>query len=58
MNNRKSKPKGQSRMANPEKLPTLGTQDRRRRHTQQSTAQKTKEMSNMNPTKNRGEPIE
>jgi len=37
-------------MDNPEKLVTLGTQDKTRRQTKQ------KPMSNTDPTKNRGEP--
>jgi hypothetical protein len=45
------KPKGQSRMGNPEKLVTLGTQDEDKT---KNTTQKTKKMNNMYPTKNRG----
>jgi len=42
-------------MYNPEKLPTFGTQDTgRRQTTQKNTTQKTKKMSNTNPTKNWG----
>jgi hypothetical protein len=52
------KPKRQSRMDNPEKLATLGThktQDEvKTNKTQHSTTQNTKNMNNMDPTKNRG----
>jgi hypothetical protein len=46
--------KGQSRMDNPEIQATLGTQDIRLRQKKrkQKTRQKTKKISNMNPTKN------
>ena len=35
----------------------LGTQDTRRRQRNQNTTQKTKKMSNTDPTKSRGEPM-
>jgi hypothetical protein len=41
---------GQSRMDNPEKLASLGTQNLGQRQTKQ----KTKKMSNTDPTKNQG----
>ena len=50
---------GKSRMDNPEKLATLGTQDtRRRKKPQKKTTQrrKLKIMSNMGPTKTGNEP--
>ena len=46
---------GQSRMDNPEKLASLGTQNLGQRQTKQkNTTQKTKKMSNTDPTKNQG----
>ena len=52
---RQRKPQVKSRMDNPEILATLGTQDTRRRQTKtKNTTQKTKKMSNTDPTKNRG----
>jgi hypothetical protein len=44
---------GQTRMDNPEKLTTLGTQDTGRSKKKKSTL-KAKEMSNLDPTKNPG----
>jgi len=41
-------------MDNPETLTTLGTQDTGRRQTKHNTTQKTKMMSNTDPTKKRG----
>ena len=47
----------QSRMANADKLATLGTQDTGQRKTKQTnTTQKTTKMSNTNTFVNRGEP--
>jgi hypothetical protein len=46
--------KGQSRMDNLTILATLGTQDTGRRQTKQNTTQKTKELSNQDPTPNLG----
>jgi hypothetical protein len=56
VNKRLRKWKGQLRMDNPVKLLTLGTQDIRQRQTKQKTKkkpQKTKPMSNIDPTKNK-----
>jgi hypothetical protein len=59
-NKRSRKPKGQSRMDNPETPATVGTQDTGRRQTkhknttQHNTTQKTKKMSNTHPTVKRG----
>ena len=50
LNKLQRKPKGKSRMDNPETLATLGTQNTGRRQTKQKT-QKTKKMSNTDPTK-------
>jgi len=56
-NKRQRKPKGQSRMDNPGKLATLGTQDTGRRqaiHKKYNTTQKTKKITKKDPTKTSG----
>jgi hypothetical protein len=55
INKGKRKPYGQSGMNNLETLATLGTHDTERRQAiQKNTTQKTKKLSNTNPTKIRG----